>query len=105
MRSGLITGAQLRAARGLLNLSITGVSELTGLAINTIRRAEATNEVAPITAANIKLLVDTFQKAGVLFIAADELGVGVRFASAAAIPVQPRRRDSGAGEDNSSAKT
>ena len=34
------TGAQLRAARGLLNLSLVQLAEQTGLALNTLKRAE-----------------------------------------------------------------
>ena len=88
-----LTGAQLRAARGLLNISVAELSERTGLAINTIRRAEATNEQAPITVANAQLLRSTLEKAGVIFITADNLGAGVRFASAESPTPQRRRRD------------
>ena len=94
MGTPVITGAQLRAARGLLNLSVSELSDRTGLAVNTIRRAEGTNDAAPVTAANVRLLAETFEKAGVLFVPADSLGAGVRFASSAGVPLQPRRRDS-----------
>jgi transcriptional regulator with XRE-family HTH domain len=89
----VLTGSQLRAARGLLNLSISELAERTGLAVNTIRRAEGTNDSAPITAANMKLLVATFEAAGVLFIPADDLGPGVRLKTAQPLPMQTRRRD------------
>jgi len=88
------TGAQLRAARGLLNLSVLQASELTGLAVNTIKRAEAVNGFAPITPANARLLVTWMSAAGVVFIpAADGLGSGVRL-STEDQPVQMRRRRS-----------
>ena len=89
----MITGSQLRAARGLLNLSVSEMADRTGLAINTIRRAEGTNGASPITAANLKLLTDAFDAAGVLFIPADELGPGVRLKMPEVTPVQPRRRN------------
>ena len=86
------TGAQLRAARGLLNLSVLELSEWTGLAVNTIKRAEASNAPAPINTANARHLVATLEEAGVRFIPAEgDLGAGVRLAS----PNQPaltRRR-------------
>lgn len=88
---GLVTGAQIRAARGLLNLSVLELAERTGLALNTVRRAEATNDVAPITNANARLLVTTLEAAGVVFIPADELGPGVRLRDAAQAPLQRRR--------------
>ena len=89
----MITGSQLRAARGLLNLSVSELAERTGLAINTVRRAEGTNGLSPVTAANLKTLAAALDSAGVLFIAADELGPGVRLKEAGAEPMRPRRRD------------
>jgi transcriptional regulator with XRE-family HTH domain len=91
------TGAQLRAARALLNLSILELAGQTGLAVNTIKRAEATNGEAPITAANAALLVATFAKAGVEFLpAAQGAGAGVRFSAEGegGAPFRPRRRPS-----------
>ena len=89
----MLTGSQLRGARGLLNLSVSELAERTGLAVNTIRRAEGTNGPAPITLANMKLLLATFEEAGVLFIQPDQLGPGVRLKSAEPLPMQMRRRD------------
>jgi transcriptional regulator with XRE-family HTH domain len=92
-RVSVLTGSQLRAARGLINLSVSELAERTGLAINTIRRAEGTNGPSPITAANMKLLSSAFDEAGVLFIPADELGPGVRLKTPEITSVQSRRRD------------
>ena len=78
------TGAQLRAARGLLNLSVLEVSERTGLVPNTIKRAESTNDLSPTTKANARLLVRTLSELGVDF-------KGSR-----------KRRDPGAGSHESS---
>ena len=89
----VLTGSQLRAARGLLNLSVVELAERTGLAVNTIRRAEATNGAAPITAANLALLANELEKAGILFIPPDQLGPGVRLKSPDPKPIQARRRD------------
>lgn len=89
----MLTGAQIRAARGLLNLSVAELSERTGLAINTVRRAEATNASAPITVANLSLIRSTLESAGVIFIDAGELGPGVRLASPEPMPKSRRRRD------------
>ncbi|HYG26822.1 MAG TPA: XRE family transcriptional regulator [Caulobacteraceae bacterium] len=87
-----VTGAQLRAARGLLNMSVSDLSERTGLAINTIRKAEKTNGPAQVTSASARLLVTTLESAGVLFIAADQHGAGVRLESPDQEPLR-RRRD------------
>ena len=89
------TGPQLRAARGLLNMSVSELAELTHLALNTIKRAEGDEGHAPITAANAMLLVSTLEDAGVMFIAADERhGAGVRLADTqpATTPRKRRRR-------------
>lgn len=89
----VITGSQLRAARGLLNLSVSELAEQTGLAINTIRKAEGTNGPPPITEANVNLLIGAFTKAGVLFIQPDDLGPGVRLKARKPAPMRRRRRD------------
>jgi len=87
------TGSQLRAARALLNVSVAELAEKTGLAVNTIRRAEGTNGAAPITAANMKLLLTVLGHAGVLFIPAEALGPGVRLASPDPAKMRLRKRD------------
>ena len=92
-----VTGAQLRAARGLLNMSASELAERTGLALNTVRRAEATNGEAPITAANANVLLATLEQAGVMFIPADDLGPGVRLRDSDLSPLQRRRPSRSAG--------
>jgi hypothetical protein len=89
-----MTGAQVRAARGLLNMSVTELVEHTGLGMNTIRRAEASNSQVAINVANATLLRTTLERLGVIFIDGDELGPGVRLKSSNPLPRQLRRRDS-----------
>lgn len=89
----MLTGAQIRAARGLLNWSVAELAERTGLAVNTIRKAEGTNEKPPITAAPIQLIMKTLADAGVLFLEAGEQGAGVRFAKPNNSDFKKRRRD------------
>lgn len=88
----MLTGAQIRAGRGLINLSVSELAERSGLAINTIRRAEATNSTPPITAANLTMIRAVLEGAGVTFIPADELGPGVRLTSLEPLPRSTRRR-------------
>jgi transcriptional regulator with XRE-family HTH domain len=78
----LITGPQFRAARALLDLSIAEVAKLAGLAVNTVRRAERSDDVPPITPGNMKLLRSAFEQEGVDFIEPGEFGPGVRFRDA-----------------------
>lgn len=86
------TGAQLRAARGLLNVSVLEVSETTGLVPNTVKRAEGTNELSPTTRANARLLLRYFAERGVVFVPGDEAcGPGVRLALGADFKGERRR--------------
>lgn len=88
----MLTGAQIRAARGLLNISVAQLAELTGLAINTIRRAEGTNDTPRITSANMQLLMNTLEERGVIFLESGEYGPGVRLAKPGAMMFEKRRR-------------
>ena len=90
-----LTGVQLRAALGILNMSVLNLSERTGLAANTIKRAIKTNGPAPINVANAKLLVTTLENAGVTLLGADgHAGGGARLttASVETAPLTRRRR-------------
>jgi transcriptional regulator with XRE-family HTH domain len=89
----VLTGAQLRAARGLINISVAELAERTGLAVNTIRRAEATNGLVRMTAENLMRLLRALEQADVVLVDADELGPGVRLRSPEPLPIQHRRRD------------
>jgi len=71
-----ITGAQLRAARAILNLSAQELADITRLSRGTIQRAEL--ETAQITASNTARIVETLEALGVIFIPANGEGPGVR---------------------------
>ena len=76
-----LTGAQLRAARGLLGISGEELAERTHLGLSTIRRAEAFDGHVTLTRANALLLRTTLVELGVEFIEEDKKGgVGVRLA-------------------------
>ena len=91
---GHLTGAQLRAALGLLNLSVLELSERTGLAPNTIKRALKPNGPAPINVANARLLTATLEAAGVVLLPAeDSRGSGARLKTLEVVPLSRRRRD------------
>jgi hypothetical protein len=88
-----LSGAQLRAARGLLNMSVSQLAELTRLALNTIKKAEAADGPIPLKASNAKLLQHTLEECGVVFVDADgELGPGVRLSGDGPRFVGARRR-------------
>jgi hypothetical protein len=73
-----LTGAQLRAARGLLGLTPAELAEETKLGERTVRRAEKENGVVRLTPVNEARLVSVLQELGVQFIAENGGGAGVR---------------------------
>jgi transcriptional regulator with XRE-family HTH domain len=76
----VITGAQIRAARGLVRWSADDLAAAAEIGISTVRRAEADNGSPPITTANLKAIQIALENAGVEFIPENGGGVGVRFA-------------------------
>lgn len=87
-----LTGAQFRAARALLNISVAELAERTGLAINTIRKAEGTNATPKISESSRALLTLEFERSGIKFVQADEFGPGVRFSSKEPSVLAKKRR-------------
>nr|WP_091839884.1 hypothetical protein [Bosea lupini] len=75
-----VTGAQLRAARALLQMDQKSLAELSKVSIATIKRLEPT--VGPIRAHNVTIeaLRRALEAAGIEFIAENGGGVGVRLA-------------------------
>lgn len=67
-----ITPLQARLARAALNLSLRDLAEASGLARNTITRIELGQ--GAVHAANLARLQDVFEKKGVVFLPADEVG-------------------------------
>lgn len=71
-----IVGAQIRAARGLLNLSAQELANLTKLSRGTIQRAEL--ETAQTTTANEERIVESLEGLGIIFLPSNGEGPGVR---------------------------
>jgi transcriptional regulator with XRE-family HTH domain len=74
----MISVVQLRAARGLLGWNQSRLAEATGLALSTIKRMEASDDILRGTAENVWRVQKALQEAGVIFIDEDEEGPGVR---------------------------
>ncbi len=75
----MITVAQLRAARGLVGCSQARLAEASGLALSTIKRMEASEDLLRGTAQNVWKVEQALENAGVVFIdEGNELGPGVR---------------------------
>jgi hypothetical protein len=71
-------------------MSVSELAERTGLAMNTVRKAEDPR-ARPVTAANARLLRATLEGEGVVFIEAGEMGAGVRLADPDHQPAERRR--------------
>jgi hypothetical protein len=97
-----LTGAQLRAALGILNMSVLELSERTGLAAATIKRALEPTGPAPINVANARLIVATLEAAGVTLLPVEgSLGAGARLSTPDVLPLTRRRRKPAAADDSS----
>jgi len=78
METTSLSGAQIRAARALLKWSADQLARKSILGVNTIRRAEATDERTSLTAANELAIRNALEAAGVEFIDENGGGPGVR---------------------------
>ena len=74
----MITGAQIRMARGYLNWSVAELAKRAGVGISTVRRMESFDGVPPSIALNIEAVQRTLEAEGVEFIPANGGGPGVR---------------------------
>ena len=74
----MIVAAQIRAARGLLGLSQTGLSELASISAATVKRVEAGTQIRG-SADTFRKIQAALEAAGVEFIPAEGVkGPGVR---------------------------
>ena len=78
----MLTGAQLRAARALVRLSAEDLAARSGVGVATIWRAEALDGPVKMISANRAAVASALEDAGVVFIAANGGGPGVRLAAA-----------------------
>ena len=87
----IVTPAQLRAARGLLNWSVTQLAERAGHPLGTVRKAEDLRNFRSVYRPNAELLRSTLEGAGVAFIDADDMGAGARLIGSTVEPGGSRR--------------
>ena len=74
----MIVGAQLRAARALLNWSASEVAEKSLSTRNTIQRLEQSEGIPSSKIQTILIIKKMFEEAGVEFIGTPDNGPGVR---------------------------
>ena len=74
----MVTVQQLQMARAALGWSLDVLGEKSGVSSRTIRRIESEGGLETATAANLKLIKQTLEQAGIEFIGTAEEGPGVR---------------------------
>jgi hypothetical protein len=79
----VISGSQMRAARGLIRWSAGKLAQKSKLGVATVRRAEAADGEPPITIANVEAIRAALESAGVIFVEENGEGPGVRLQKAA----------------------
>ena len=75
----MISGSQIRAARALLGMTQGDLTEKSGVSFATIQRME-TLGTGRSSASNVDAIQKALEKAGVMFIAENGGGAGVRLA-------------------------
>lgn len=74
------TPAQIRAARGMLDWSMTNLADAARVSVSTIKRYESEGD-QPVSADTIALMQDALETEGVRFLSDDGNGPGLRFRS------------------------
>ena len=75
----MITSAQIRAARGILNWSRKDLAERSGVSFASMMRLESFEGVPASNFKTLESVKQAFEKAGVEFIGTPEDGAGVRW--------------------------
>ena len=74
----MLTSEQIKMARAALGWSIDVLAKETSISSRTIKRVEGAAGIPNATAANLKLIKQTLEQAGVEFIGSADVGPGVR---------------------------
>ena len=74
----MITGIQIRAARGILRWTLKDLAEASGVSLPTVQRIELQDGVPNTKAQTLIDIRDALVKAGIEFIGTPENGPGVR---------------------------
>lgn len=93
----MVTSAQCRAARGLLNWTVRELAEKSGVHRNTVTRIE-TEATAPGHA--LSAIRTALEAAGVIFVEENGEGPGVRLRKAPKEPKQPSTGEGGIIDNN-----
>jgi transcriptional regulator with XRE-family HTH domain len=75
----LITSAQIRAARAMMDWSRDDLSKKSGVGISALMRFESAEGIPAGKIQTLQMVQSAFEKAGVEFIGSPESGAGVRW--------------------------
>ena len=75
----MITSAQIRAARGMLNWTRTDLADKSGIGFSSMQRLESSDGIPGAQFKTLEAIKDAFEKAGIEFIGTPEDGAGVRW--------------------------
>jgi len=75
----LITSAQIRAARGMLDWTRSDLSEKSSVGFSSMQRLESADGVPGAQFKTLEAIKEAFEKAGIEFIGSPEEGAGVRW--------------------------
>ena len=78
MQQKVITGTQIRAARGALNMSVAQLAQLAGVGHATIVRYEAVAGIPKSRKDSLQRIQSILEAAGIEFIGNPEDGPGIR---------------------------
>lgn len=74
----MITGAQIRAACGMLKWSARELADASGLSLSTVKRMQAVDDVPSVGAKSLESIQRTLEEAGVGFTNGEEPGVKMK---------------------------
>ena len=74
----MLVFAQIRMARAALGWNISDLASKASVSVSTIKRVETPEGFSNATAANLKLIKQTLEQAGIEFIGSADEGPGVR---------------------------
>ena len=75
----MITSAQIRAARGMLDWSRKDLSETSGISFASMIRLESFEGVPASNFKTLEAIKKAFEAAGIEFVGSPEVGAGVRW--------------------------
>ena len=75
----MITSAQIRAARGMLDWSRSDLAKRSGVGFSSMMRLESSDGVPGAQVKTLDAIKKTFEAAGIEFIGTPESGAGVRW--------------------------